>query len=208
MEGLLEVEIKGRTPAGVRGRALARLRRAALAVSRIEAISESVLLGWAGGSTPERRLDILDVLESVRLVTRSVEPGRPGPRFPRVPLVEASSPWSSRRRGARLRPAPRRISREDPASRRNTRGPPSEPTPERFTNPGAICGRLIEACGLKGERSGAALISPRHANVIVNTGGARAGDVLVLMRKMRDTVAEEFRVTLVPEVEMLGVKWE
>ncbi len=78
-----------------------------------------------------------------------------------------------------------------------------------FKNPeGDYAGRLIEACGLKGERSGAALISPRHANVVVNTGGARAGDVLVLMRKMRDTVRERFGVTLFPEVEMLGVKWE
>ena len=87
---------------------------------------------------------------------------------------------------------------------------PSEPNAGSvFKNPeGDYAGRLIEACGLKGEREGGALISPRHANVIVNTGGARADDVLVLMRRMRDAVRAKFGVTLLPEVEMLGVKWE
>jgi UDP-N-acetylmuramate dehydrogenase len=67
---------------------------------------------------------------------------------------------------------------------------------------------MIEACGLKGRRSGGAEISPRHANVIVNTGGARAEDVHGLMRLMRDAVREKFGVTLFPEVELLGLKWE
>ena len=78
-----------------------------------------------------------------------------------------------------------------------------------FKNPeGDYAGRLIEACGLKGERRGDALISDRHANVIVNTGRARAADVLALMRPMRDAVRERFGVTLMPEVELLGLKWE
>jgi UDP-N-acetylmuramate dehydrogenase len=52
------------------------------------------------------------------------------------------------------------------------------------------------------------MISPRHANVIVNTGGATAADVLALMRRMRDEVSARFRVTLSPEVEMLGMEWK
>ena len=44
--------------------------------------------------------------------------------------------------------------------------------------------------------------------MIVNTGGARASDVLDLMKKMRDAVREKFGVTLMPEVELLGLKWE
>ena len=86
---------------------------------------------------------------------------------------------------------------------------PSEPNAGSvFKNPeGDYAGRLVEACGLKGERSGGALISPRHANVIVNTGNARAADVLALMKKMRDAVREKFGVTLMPEVELLGLKW-
>ena len=87
---------------------------------------------------------------------------------------------------------------------------PSEPNAGSvFKNPpGDYAGRLIEGCGLKGARHGAAAISARHANVIVNLGGATAQDVLALMRLARDTVRERFGITLAPEVEMLGLKWE
>jgi len=87
---------------------------------------------------------------------------------------------------------------------------PSEPNAGSvFRNPpGDFAGRLIEACGLKGSRRGGAVISPRHANVIVNEGGATAADVLALMRLARDTVRERFGINLAPEVELLGMKWE
>jgi len=39
-------------------------------------------------------------------------------------------------------------------------------------------------------------------------GGARAADVLSLMRLMRSAVRERFGVTLMPEVELLGLKWD
>jgi UDP-N-acetylmuramate dehydrogenase len=67
--------------------------------------------------------------------------------------------------------------------------------------------RLIEACGLKGVRVGGAAISPKHANVIVNLGGASAADVLALMVRMRDAVRDRFGITLSPEVELLGMSW-
>ena len=74
-----------------------------------------------------------------------------------------------------------------------------------FKNPpGDHAGRLIDACGLKGESVGGAQISPKHANVIVNTGGARAADVLELMRRARESVAERFGVELEPEVILTG----
>jgi UDP-N-acetylmuramate dehydrogenase len=44
--------------------------------------------------------------------------------------------------------------------------------------------------------------------VIVNLGGARATDVLALMKLMRDSVRDRFGVTLVPEVEFLGLEWK
>src|SRR5213076_2849751 len=51
-----------------------------------------------------------------------------------------------------------------------------------FKNPnGDHAGRLIEGVGLKGARAGRARISERHANFIVNEGGARAADVKALM---------------------------
>jgi UDP-N-acetylmuramate dehydrogenase len=74
-----------------------------------------------------------------------------------------------------------------------------------FKNPpGDYAGRLIEACGLKGERRGGAAISERHANVIVNLDGARAADVLSLMAEARRRVRERFAVELVPEIVLLG----
>jgi UDP-N-acetylmuramate dehydrogenase len=49
-------------------------------------------------------------------------------------------------------------------------------------------GAAIERLGFKGQRIGGALVSPRHANFIVNTGGARARDVLTLIARIRDAV--------------------
>ncbi len=73
-----------------------------------------------------------------------------------------------------------------------------------FRNPeNDYAGRLIEAAGCKGWREGAALVSSRHANFIVNTGNAEASDVLRLMERVRDRVREKFAVTLAPEVKIL-----
>ncbi|RKP55272.1 UDP-N-acetylmuramate dehydrogenase [Cohnella endophytica] len=64
--------------------------------------------------------------------------------------------------------------------------------------------RLIESAGLKGMREGAAEVSTVHANFIVNHGGARAEDVLALIRRVQRTIAEAYGIELVPEVLMLG----
>ena len=73
-----------------------------------------------------------------------------------------------------------------------------------FKNPpGDSAGRLIEACGLKGRRVGGAQISPKHANFIVNLGGARADDVLALMAEMRRCVHERFGIELEPEIRIV-----
>ncbi|HET7452026.1 MAG TPA: UDP-N-acetylmuramate dehydrogenase [Thermoanaerobaculia bacterium] len=86
---------------------------------------------------------------------------------------------------------------------------PSQPNAGSvFKNPpGRFAGKLLEECGLKGARSGDAEISERHANVIVNRGGARAADVLELMRLMRRSVLDRFGIELEPEVELLGLPW-
>ena len=73
-----------------------------------------------------------------------------------------------------------------------------------FRNPAqAAAGRLIEAAGLKGARVGGAMVSERHANFLVNTGGATAADVLALMRLVQDTVRRDSGVELEPEVHFL-----
>jgi UDP-N-acetylmuramate dehydrogenase len=74
-----------------------------------------------------------------------------------------------------------------------------------FRNPpGDFAGRLIEAAGLKGARRGAAEISQKHANVIVNLGGARADEVLALMLDARAAVRRAFGVELEPELVLEG----
>ena len=74
-----------------------------------------------------------------------------------------------------------------------------------FKNPnGEHAGRLIEVAGLKGARAGRARISERHANFIVNEGGARAADVKALMDVAQRVVWERSGVWLEPEVQLVG----
>jgi len=74
-----------------------------------------------------------------------------------------------------------------------------------FRNPpGDSAGRLIDACGLRGTRFGGASISEKHANFIVNEGGATATDVRRLAEHARTAVAEQFGVDLVYEIQFVG----
>jgi UDP-N-acetylmuramate dehydrogenase len=92
------------------------------------------------------------------------------------------------------------------ANERAAKQPLAQPnTGSIFRNPpGDHAGRLIEAAGLKGRKVGGAMVSEKHANFIVNTGGARATDVLELMQLCQREVKERFEVDLVPEVERVG----
>jgi UDP-N-acetylmuramate dehydrogenase len=65
-------------------------------------------------------------------------------------------------------------------------------------------GKMLEACGLKGFRSGGAQISPKHANFIENAGDARTADAIALMVEARRRARERFGVDLRHEVELLG----
>ena len=70
-----------------------------------------------------------------------------------------------------------------------------------FRNPrGEGAGRFIEQAGLKGLRVGNAQISPKHANFIVNLGGAKAKDVIALMEIAEREVLGRFGVALDREV--------
>ena len=74
-----------------------------------------------------------------------------------------------------------------------------------FKNPpGDFAGRLIEKAGLKGKKIGGAMISERHANFIVNKGGATAKDILMLMDLARLEVKRMAGVNLEPEMRVLG----
>jgi UDP-N-acetylmuramate dehydrogenase len=74
-----------------------------------------------------------------------------------------------------------------------------------FRNPpGDHAARLIESCGLKGFAIGAAEVSRKHSNFIVNTGGARASDIEAVIEHVRATVAARTGIALIPEVRIVG----
>ena len=73
-----------------------------------------------------------------------------------------------------------------------------------FKNPpGDSAGRLIEASGCKGKRCGGAMVSPVHANFLVNTGNATAADVQLLMTMVVNQVQKDTKIILQPEVHFL-----
>jgi len=87
----------------------------------------------------------------------------------------------------------------------------AQPTNKRtfgsvFKNPEheLTAGRMLEACGLRGFRSGGAQISPKHANFIENADGARSADAIALVAEARRRAREELGVVLHPEVQLLG----
>ena len=78
-----------------------------------------------------------------------------------------------------------------------------------FKNPeGNFAGKLIDTCGVKGMRVGAAEVSDVHGNFIVNRGGASAADVIELVRQVRAVIYTKAGYVLEPEVLLLGQSWE
>lgn len=74
-----------------------------------------------------------------------------------------------------------------------------------FRNPRPhSAGWLIEQSGLKGYRLGHAQVAERHANFILNRGGATATDIFRLIHYVQDQVEARWEVRLKPEVKMLG----
>ncbi len=69
---------------------------------------------------------------------------------------------------------------------------------------GYFAGGLIEEAGLKGYSVGAAQVSEKHAGFIINNGGAKADDVLQLIKHIESTIYEKNGVMLETEVKMVG----
>ena len=86
--------------------------------------------------------------------------------------------------------------------------PPQQSAGSVFKNPdGDYAGRLIEAVGMRGLTYGGAQISERHANFIVNVGGASAADIAALIGTAHTRVREQFGVDMELEVELRG-EWK
>jgi UDP-N-acetylmuramate dehydrogenase len=105
------------------------------------------------------------------------------------------------------------LARDDPAAleeetraladRRRTSQPGGRNAGCVFKNPpGVPAGRLVDELGLKGTRRGGAVVSPRHANFVVNEGHASAADVLGLLDLVRERVRKETGVDLELEVKV------
>lgn len=74
-----------------------------------------------------------------------------------------------------------------------------------FRNPSPqAAGWLIEQIGLKGYQIGGAVVAHRHANFILNSGGATADDIFSLIRYIQEQVEHHWSVYLEPEVKLLG----
>lgn len=92
------------------------------------------------------------------------------------------------------------------AYRRNSKQPVNYPSAgSTFKRPeGYFAGKLIEDAGLKGVSVGGAQVSTLHSGFIINTGGARATDILDLITLVQNTVYDQFGVKLIPEVRIIG----
>ena len=101
----------------------------------------------------------------------------------------------------------RRIVRENLEWRRE-RHPPLDTEPSAGSIfkkiEGIGAGRLIDQCGLKGTRIGGAMVTPRHANIFINTGNATAADVRALIAHVQETVRERTGYSLEPEISFIG----
>ena len=73
---------------------------------------------------------------------------------------------------------------------------------------GKSAGFYIERAGLKGLRTGGAVVSIKHDNFFINDKGASATDFLRLSAKVESAVLNQFGLTLLPEIEKVGDKDE
>ena len=74
-----------------------------------------------------------------------------------------------------------------------------------FRNPeGTFAGKLIEKVGLKGYCLGGAMVSPKHANFIVNLGHSTAADIENLIYYIKEQVMQKTGIELTLEVKIVG----
>jgi UDP-N-acetylmuramate dehydrogenase len=176
--------------------------------------------------------DIAAILHSAELLVGDAPETWPATRLAfgyrtsalKAPTTDDRRPTTDDRRPVQAPPAPSQpplvlaatlcLTRGDPAelarqmaaiaAQRKAKTPAGSSCGSVFKNPpGDSAGRLIEAAGLKGRAVGGAVISPLHANYIVNTGGADAASILALIDLARDEVLRQFAIQLELEVRVL-----
>lgn len=160
--------------------------------------------GAFGGETWERVIGVRTLDRRGEVRTRSPEEFRVGYREVRGPEGE----WFLSAR-LKLEPgdsvaAQQRI--RELLDRRAATQPTREPScGSTFRNPpDDYAARLIEAAGLKGTCVGQACVSEKHANFIINKGGATAADIETLIERVRTRVEQASGVRLQTEVHIVG----
>lgn len=122
-----------------------------------------------------------------------------------IPLLRSNYALSAVFRGRRAEGDDVKRRTAEYAARRKSSQPAGASAGCIFRNPGgAGAGELVDSAGLKGRSVGAARVSERHANFIVNEGGASATEVLKLMEEVRAAVLERHGVRLENEVQVIG----
>jgi UDP-N-acetylmuramate dehydrogenase len=138
--------------------------------------------------------------DSRRLTTEDSPAPVVGGQWPVVSPIVLAAEFNIQRADARELAA----QMERTAAERKRKTPWGSSCGSVFKNPPReSAGRLIEAAGLKGTRVGAAEIAQKHANYIVNLGGASSADVLGLIQIVRERVFKEFGITLDLEVQII-----
>lgn len=194
------------------------------------------LEAWAGtpgtvggaifGNAHWRQVNIGDVVESVRVVTRDgIVRQVPADRLEfaydtsRLQRSGEIALWAAFRVAPGCDPEVLRAeARRSLAFRKQTQplAAPSagcifqNPQPDRDRVPAGIppsAGALVDRAGMKGRAIGGARVSPTHANFIVNDGTATARDVAALVEACREAVRTAFGVDLRDEIVRLG-EWE
>lgn len=99
-----------------------------------------------------------------------------------------------------------RAKMDDLAQRRSSKQPLEMASAgSTFKRPeGYFAGKLIQDAGMQGHSVGDAQVSTKHAGFVVNTGSARAAEVLQVIRDVQAAVKNQFGVTLETEVRMWG----
>jgi UDP-N-acetylmuramate dehydrogenase len=160
----------------------------------------------AHGSELANVVERIDVFELLAGARRSVSAEEAAFRYrntdlPRDGVVVAAT--------VRLRPgdaAEIRARMDEAREWRRRTQPLAEPNcGSVFKNPpGDHAARLVDEAGLKGFRVGGASVSTKHANFVVAGPGARALDVLSVIRHVQETVAARTGIRLEPEVHLVG----
>lgn len=76
--------------------------------------------------------------------------------------------------------------------------------PEKIIGGKVPAGYLLEQVGAKGRQRGAAKVTDFHANILENTGGAKASDIWALATELKEDVKKKFGIELEPEVQIIG----